>query len=118
MMRSEERRVGKAGRSWSERVSGRRRHTRVPRDWSSDVCYSDLIRTGKNVKQLVHRSLQIAKSEPQGPVYLMGPREVMEEETELVSIDTELWEPIAESALAEHDEIGRASSRESRKIVE
>src|SRR5690625_1535447 len=80
--------------------------------------YDNEIRTGKNVKQLVHRSLQIAKSEPQGPVYLMGPREVMEEETELVSIDTELWEPIAESALAEHDEIGRASSRESRKIVE
>src|SRR5699024_5658773 len=65
--------------------------------------YDNEIRTGANVKQLVHRSLQIAKSEPQGPVYLMGPREVMEEETELVSIDTELWEPIAESALAEHD---------------
>src|SRR5699024_1124593 len=65
--------------------------------------YDNEIRTGANVKQLVHRSLQIAKSEPQGPVYLMGPREVMEEEIEPVTIDTELWEPIAESALAEHD---------------
>src|SRR5699024_2369074 len=43
--------------------------------------YDNEIRTGKNVKQLVHRSLQIAKSEPQGPVYLMGPREAMEEKT-------------------------------------
>ena len=65
--------------------------------------YDNEIRTGKNVKQLVHRSLQIAKTEPQGPVYLMGPREVMEEETTPVTINTELWEPIAESALAEHD---------------
>src|SRR5690625_3765619 len=35
--RSEERRVGK-----EHRGSGPRRHTRWPRDWSSDVCSSDL----------------------------------------------------------------------------
>src|SRR5690625_3403915 len=34
--RSEERRVGKEDRHQ------RRRHTRLPRDWSSDVCSSDL----------------------------------------------------------------------------
>src|SRR5699024_5170004 len=61
------------------------------------------IRTGANVKQLVHRSLQIAKSEPQGPVYLMGPRETMEEETERIEIDPELWQPIAPSALPRKD---------------
>lgn len=61
--------------------------------------YDNEIRTGKNVKQLTHRALQIAKSEPQGPVYLMGPREVMEEETERVEMDPALWEPIAPSAL-------------------
>ncbi|WP_068672088.1 thiamine pyrophosphate-requiring protein [Oceanobacillus sp. Castelsardo] len=65
--------------------------------------YDNEIRTGKNVKQLVHRSFQIAKSEPQGPVYLMGPREVMEEETERVEIDTSLWEPIIGSALPEEE---------------
>lgn len=65
--------------------------------------YDNEIRSGKNVKQLVHRSLQIAKSEPQGPVYLMGPREAMEEETEPVEINTELWEPISSSALPEKD---------------
>src|SRR5690554_3879242 len=72
--RSEERRVGKEGRSrWSAgggkekrtrgvggvcRIGGRcfclffffssrRRHTRCGRDWSSDVCSSDLARAGR-----------------------------------------------------------------------
>src|ERR1035437_8017251 len=41
--RSEERRVGKECRSrWSPYHSSRRRHTRYWRDWSSDVCSSDL----------------------------------------------------------------------------
>ena len=43
------------------------------------VKYDNEIRTGKNVKQLVHRALQLARSEPAGPVYLVGAREVMEE---------------------------------------
>src|SRR5690625_3829257 len=42
-IRSEERRVGKDGRFTGDRAhSSRRRHTRWPRDWSSDVCSSDL----------------------------------------------------------------------------
>ena len=61
--------------------------------------YDNEIRTGKNVKQLVHRALQIAQSDPKGPVYLMGPREVMEEETEKVAINTEHWQPKALGAL-------------------
>lgn len=61
--------------------------------------YDNEIRTGKNVKQLVHRALQFAKSNPPGPVYLMGPREVMEEKTEPVSLDPKLWEPISPSAI-------------------
>src|SRR5206468_2924262 len=41
--RSEERRVGKECTSgWSQVTSSRRRHTRSDRDWSSDVCSSDL----------------------------------------------------------------------------
>ena len=43
------------------------------------VKYDNEIRTGRNVKQLVHRALQIARSEPAGPVYLVAAREVMEE---------------------------------------
>src|SRR5437660_1307216 len=42
-LRSEERRVGKECRSRARTDdSSRRRHTRWPRDWSSDVCSSDL----------------------------------------------------------------------------
>src|SRR5439155_1661741 len=42
--RSEERRVGKECRcAWWGEHSSRRRHTRWPRDWSSDVCSSDLL---------------------------------------------------------------------------
>ncbi len=61
--------------------------------------YDNEIRSGVNVKQLVHRSLQIAKSGAPGPVYLMGAREVMEEETKPVSINTNLWEPMTPLAL-------------------
>jgi thiamine pyrophosphate-dependent acetolactate synthase large subunit-like protein len=31
----------------------------------------------ENVKQLVHRALQLARSEPAGPVYLVGAREAL-----------------------------------------
>lgn len=61
--------------------------------------YDNEIRTGKNVKQLVHRALQFAKSEPKGPVYLMGAREVMEEEIKPITVDLSLWEPIMPTAL-------------------
>lgn len=61
--------------------------------------YDNEIRTGKNVKQIVHRAMQFAKSDPPGPVYLMGPREVMEEKTEPIKINTDLWEPISPSAI-------------------
>src|SRR5690606_16356272 len=45
--RSEERRVGKGCRSWwCSESSSRRRHTRFSRDWSSDVCSSDLAGDG------------------------------------------------------------------------
>src|SRR5215469_6502904 len=41
--------------------------------------YAHEIRTGRNAKQLVHRALQIARSDPAGPVYLTAAREVLEE---------------------------------------
>lgn len=64
------------------------------------VKYENEIRTGTNVKQLVHRSLQIANSDPKGPVYLTGAREIMEEEAEDVKIDTNLWQPISPQAIS------------------
>ena len=65
--------------------------------------YDNELRTGRNIKQMVFRALQFACSDPKGPVYLMGPREVMEEEVEPVSIDPALWRPVAPAALAEAD---------------
>jgi acetolactate synthase-1/2/3 large subunit len=61
------------------------------------------IRAGANVKQIVHRAMQLAHSAPEGPVYLMGAREVMEAEVQPVAIDAKRWQPLAPAALAEED---------------
>jgi acetolactate synthase-1/2/3 large subunit len=63
--------------------------------------YDNEIRTGRNIKQLVHRALQFACSDPKGPVYLMGPREVMEEAVDPVAIDPAAWTPIEPTSLPE-----------------
>jgi acetolactate synthase I/II/III large subunit len=66
------------------------------------VKYDNEIRTGRNVKQVVYRALQIARSEPAGPVYLLGPREVMEERIEPSPAGTPgpaYYAPVAPSAL-------------------
>lgn len=62
--------------------------------------YDGELRTGKNVKQIVHRAMQFAASDPKGPVYLMGAREVMEEEiASPTTIDPARWGPVASAAL-------------------
>lgn len=63
------------------------------------VKYDNEVRTGKNIKQIVHRSLQISQSEPRGPVYLMAAREVLEEHVEPVAIDVERWGTITPIAV-------------------
>jgi acetolactate synthase-1/2/3 large subunit len=63
--------------------------------------YDNEIRTGKNVKQLVHRALQIAASEPAGLVYLTGPREVMEERLEPHAVDPAAYRPVEPAALSQ-----------------
>lgn len=63
------------------------------------VKYEQELRTGANVKQLVHRALQISRSDPKGPVYLTGAREVMEAETRRCEIDLERWRPTRASGL-------------------
>jgi len=65
------------------------------------VKYDNELRTGRNVKQLVHRALQIARSEPAGPVYLTGPREVMEEPVEPYAVDPATFGAVAPAALTE-----------------
>ena len=61
--------------------------------------YDNEIRSGKNVKQVVHRAMQFAYSDPKGPVYLMATREVLEAEAGQVTIDRDRWPAIAPSAL-------------------
>ncbi|KAI9867460.1 MAG: hypothetical protein M1813_009018 [Trichoglossum hirsutum] len=61
--------------------------------------YVGEIKTGKNVKQIVNRALQFAMSDPKGPVYLVGAREVMEEEIEPYQLVQEHWAPVEPTAL-------------------
>jgi acetolactate synthase-1/2/3 large subunit len=65
------------------------------------VKYDNEIRTGRNVKQLVYRALQIARSEPAGPVYLTSPRETMEERLEPYAADPAMFGAVAPAALSD-----------------
>lgn len=71
--------------------------------------YAAELKTGVNVKQMVNRALQFAKSGPQGPVYLCGSREVMEMEIEPYSIKQDQWEPV---------ELGGLPSKAVRAVAE
>jgi len=63
------------------------------------VRYENEIRVGANAKQIVHRALQFAHSDPRGPVYIAAPREVLEADVPRVEIDTRQWQPLAPSGL-------------------
>lgn len=66
----------------------------------SQYCrYSAEIKSGRNIKQMVNRALQFATSDPQGPVYLVGAREVMEEDIEPYTVNQNVWGPVYPSAL-------------------
>ena len=83
------------------------------------VKYDNEIRTGRNVKQLVHRALQIARSEPAGPVYLVGPREVMEEPLEPYTADPAQYPPAGPAALTSEAtrEIATALAGSSHPLI-
>ena len=83
------------------------------------VKYAHEIRTGRNAKQLVHRALQIARSEPPGPVYLTAAREVMEETIPVQPDQRQWWSPVAPMALADEvaDEIATALAGASAPLV-
>ncbi|OTA60812.1 acetolactate synthase [Hypoxylon sp. EC38] len=71
--------------------------------------YAGEIKTGKNIKQMVNRALQFATSDPQGPVYLVGAREVMEEEINPYSLEQGVWNPV---------ELGGLTPKASKEIAE
>lgn len=68
----------------------------------SQYCrYTAEIKTGRNIKQMVNRALQFACSDPAGPVYLCGAREVMEEDLEPYTLEQAHWNPVDSAALSE-----------------
>lgn len=76
----------------------------------SQYCrYTAEIKTGTNIKQMVNRGMQFARSDPQGPVYLVGAREVMEQDITPYSIDQSLWDPI---------ELGGLPPKAAKQIAE
>jgi acetolactate synthase-1/2/3 large subunit len=83
------------------------------------VKYDNEIRTGRNVKQLVHRAMQIARSEPAGPAYLVATREVMEEPLAPQPDQSAWWSPVAPAALAPAvvDEIAAALESAAAPLV-
>lgn len=61
----------------------------------SQYCrYTAEIKTGRNIKQMVNRALQFATSDPQGPVHLVGAREVMEEDIEPYHLEQGVWDRV------------------------
>lgn len=66
----------------------------------SQFCrYTGEFKTGKNIKQVLNRAFQFSTSDPKGPVYLTGAREVMEEEIDSYSLDQSVWEAVRPAAL-------------------
>jgi acetolactate synthase-1/2/3 large subunit len=83
------------------------------------VKYDNEVRTGRNIGQLVLRALQLAQSDPRGPVYLMAAREVLEETVPPAPLAPEAFQPLARQALADDDarEIAAALAAAHRPIV-
>jgi acetolactate synthase-1/2/3 large subunit len=83
------------------------------------VKYDQEIRTGRNVKQLVHRALQLARSEPAGPVYLTATREVMEERLQPGRVDPAGFGAMAPMALTREvvEEVASALAGAQRPLI-
>jgi acetolactate synthase-1/2/3 large subunit len=81
--------------------------------------YDNDLRTARNVKQMVHRAVQIATSDPKGPAYLMAAREVFEEEIPRVEVDQARWQPVAPLALPREglDELVGSLLKAKRPLV-
>jgi acetolactate synthase-1/2/3 large subunit len=62
--------------------------------------YEGEVRVAASMKQLVARAFQFARSDPKGPVYLVGAREIMEAPAPTDRIVPEHWKPIAPGALS------------------
>ena len=62
--------------------------------------YEGEVRVAAAMKQLVARAFQFARSDPKGPVYLIGAREIMEAPAPAARLIPEQWKPISPGALS------------------
>ena len=86
------------------------------------VKFDSEFRSGRNVKQIVHQALQIARSELAGLVYLTAPREVMEEQLRSYVVDLAEHSPIAPVASSRchrrgHNRAGRCLESTYRHLL-
>lgn len=65
--------------------------------------YEGEIRTAAAVRPLVARAFQFACSDPKGPVYLMGAREVLEAEAPRGALAPQDWKPVSPGAMSPKD---------------
>ena len=81
--------------------------------------YDAEIRTGRNIKAMVHRAMQFAHSDPKGPAYLMAAREVLEEQVPPTPDDHAAWQQVRPAALPPEDvaELAAALLRARRPLV-
>lgn len=81
--------------------------------------YDAEIRTGRNIKAMVHRAMQFAHSDPKGPTYLMAAREVLEEQVPPTPDDHAAWQPVRPAALPPEDvaELAAALLRARRPLA-
>src|SRR5690606_41059966 len=92
--------------------ASRRRHTRFSRDWSSDVCSSDLVATAEGAKRTIIDLIpERASVGVPGSVTLreLGLLEALEKRGNKI---VHHWDP---SLVGEERKIGRASCRERVK---
>jgi acetolactate synthase-1/2/3 large subunit len=81
--------------------------------------YDNELRAAANVKQIAYRAMQIAHSDPKGPVYIVGAREVMESEAPAVKLERDRWRPVSPQTLPEESvaEIVTALARAERPLI-
>src|SRR5207253_5140186 len=91
--------------------SSRRRHTRWPRDWSSDVCSSDLP-VGPTLADLARARRRLARWPPTSRGPAGGASWAIVVALASVSVRGAVIAPSELAALGLDEEIGRASCRE------
>ena len=81
--------------------------------------YEGEVRVAAAMKQLVARAFQFARSDPKGPVYLTGAREIMEAPAPAARINPEDWRPVAPGALSPDNaaEVARALANARAPLV-